>query len=119
MLDFLGLFPDVGGSHFLSRLDGCEGLYLALTGYRLKGEDVHRAGIATHYVTHENGLVSKLCCYIFSLFEIVRHIILYIILFVLQCYSVFLMDKCYNNINIIKEPTGYVLIHIFLGGAFY
>ena len=54
---FLGLFPDVGGGHFLPRLPGGEGLYLALTGARLKGEDVFTAGVATHYVTHENGMV--------------------------------------------------------------
>lgn len=46
----IGLIPDVGGSHFLPRLRGALGMYLALTGNRLKGENVHRAGIATHYV---------------------------------------------------------------------
>ncbi|XP_075144629.1 3-hydroxyisobutyryl-CoA hydrolase isoform X2 [Haematobia irritans] len=45
----IGLFPDVGGSFFLPRLQGKLGLYLGLTGYRLKGEDVLKAGIATHY----------------------------------------------------------------------
>jgi 3-hydroxyisobutyryl-CoA hydrolase len=44
----IGLFPDVGGSYFLPRLQGKLGLYLALTGYRLKGSDVLNAGIATH-----------------------------------------------------------------------
>ena len=29
---FIGLFPDVGGSHFLPRLSGSLGMYLALTG---------------------------------------------------------------------------------------
>lgn len=33
----IGLFPDVGGSHFLPRLKGKIGLYLGLTGFRLKG----------------------------------------------------------------------------------
>jgi len=46
----IGFFPDVGGSHFLPRLDGEFGTYLALTGARLKGADVLFAGIATHYV---------------------------------------------------------------------
>lgn len=46
----IGLFPDVGGSFFLPRLGGKLGTYLALTGVRLKGYDVHKAGIATHYV---------------------------------------------------------------------
>ncbi|XP_067618671.1 3-hydroxyisobutyryl-CoA hydrolase, mitochondrial isoform X2 [Eurosta solidaginis] len=45
----IGLFPDVGGSYFLPRLEGKLGLYLGLTGYRLKGDDVLKAGIATHF----------------------------------------------------------------------
>ncbi|XP_032596681.1 3-hydroxyisobutyryl-CoA hydrolase, mitochondrial isoform X2 [Drosophila grimshawi] len=45
----IGLFPDVGGSHFLPRLQGKLGLYLGLTGQRLRGGDVYYAGIATHY----------------------------------------------------------------------
>ncbi|KAM4558668.1 3-hydroxyisobutyryl-CoA hydrolase, mitochondrial [Odontesthes bonariensis] len=46
----IGLFPDVGGGFFLPRLRGKLGLFLALTGYRLKGRDVQRAGVATHFV---------------------------------------------------------------------
>lgn len=46
----IGLFPDVGGSYFLPRMSGSLGWYLALTGIRLKGSDVFRAGIATHFV---------------------------------------------------------------------
>lgn len=46
----IGLFPDVGGSFFLPKLPGKLGLYLGLTGYRLRGRDVQKAGIATHYV---------------------------------------------------------------------
>lgn len=46
----IGLFPDVGSSYFLPRLGGKLGLYLGLTGYRLKGWDVLKAGVATHYV---------------------------------------------------------------------
>lgn len=49
----IGLFPDVGGSYFLSRLGGKLGVYLALTGFRLKGVDVKRSGVATHYVTSD------------------------------------------------------------------
>uniref|UniRef100_E0CX19 3-hydroxyisobutyryl-CoA hydrolase n=1 Tax=Mus musculus TaxID=10090 RepID=E0CX19_MOUSE len=49
----IGLFPDVGGGYFLPRLQGKLGYFLALTGYRLKGRDVHRAGIATHFVDSE------------------------------------------------------------------
>jgi len=50
----IGLFPDVGGSFFLPKLPGSFGMYLALTGARLKGEDVVKAGVATHYVPSEN-----------------------------------------------------------------
>lgn len=46
----IGLFPDVGGSFFLPRLDGELGTYLGLTGARIKGEEVFMAGIATHYI---------------------------------------------------------------------
>lgn len=46
----IGLFPDVGGGHFLPRMPGHLGTYLGLTGFRLKGRDVQKAGVATHYV---------------------------------------------------------------------
>ncbi|KAI9313716.1 ClpP/crotonase-like domain-containing protein [Dichotomocladium elegans] len=46
----IGFLPDVGGSFFLSRLDGQLGTYLGLTGKRLSASDVFYAGIATHYV---------------------------------------------------------------------
>jgi enoyl-CoA hydratase len=43
----IGLFPDVGGSYFLPRCPGEIGMYLALTGARLKARDALYAGIAT------------------------------------------------------------------------
>jgi enoyl-CoA hydratase len=46
----IGFFPDVGGSYFLPRLEGQLGLYLGLTGARLKAADCLYGGIATHYV---------------------------------------------------------------------
>jgi len=46
----IGLFPDVGGSYFLPRCPGEIGMYLALTGARLKTADMLYAGIATHHV---------------------------------------------------------------------
>ncbi|XP_057600490.1 3-hydroxyisobutyryl-CoA hydrolase, mitochondrial isoform X3 [Hippopotamus amphibius kiboko] len=49
----IGLFPDVGGGYFLTRLQGKLGYFLALTGFRLKGRDVYAAGIATHFVDYE------------------------------------------------------------------
>jgi enoyl-CoA hydratase len=50
----IGLFPDVGGGWFLPRLPEPEwGLWAALTGTRIKGQDCVTAGIATHYVPTE------------------------------------------------------------------
>ncbi|XP_072274905.1 3-hydroxyisobutyryl-CoA hydrolase, mitochondrial isoform X2 [Pyxicephalus adspersus] len=49
----IGLFPDVGGGYFLPRLPGNLGLYIGLTGFRLRGRDVQKAGIATHFVDSE------------------------------------------------------------------
>ncbi|MCB2113920.1 MAG: enoyl-CoA hydratase/isomerase family protein [Parvularculaceae bacterium] len=46
----IGLFPDVGGGHFLTRLHDGLGLYYALTGARAKAADAMAAGLATHYV---------------------------------------------------------------------
>ena len=45
----IGFFPDVGGSYFLPRLPGETGLYLALTGNRIKKDDCLWSGLATHY----------------------------------------------------------------------
>ncbi|MEI9886964.1 MAG: enoyl-CoA hydratase/isomerase family protein [Rhizomicrobium sp.] len=50
----IGLFPDVGGSFFLPRLPVEDGMYLGLTGARLKTADVVGTGIATHYVPNAN-----------------------------------------------------------------
>ena len=46
----IGLFPDVGGGWYLSRLPGRLGQFLALTGARLDGAECLWAGIATHYL---------------------------------------------------------------------
>jgi enoyl-CoA hydratase len=46
----IGLFPDVGGGWFLSRLPGRLGQYLALTGARIDGSEALWAGLATHYL---------------------------------------------------------------------
>ncbi len=46
----IGLFPDVGGGWYLSRLPGRTGEYLALTGARLDGADCIALGLATHYI---------------------------------------------------------------------
>ena len=46
----IGLFPDVGGGWYLSRLPGRIGHFLALTGHRLDGADCLALGLATHYL---------------------------------------------------------------------
>lgn len=51
----IGLFPDVGGGYFLPRLPGEIGVFLALTGERIKAADALALGIATHYVPSERG----------------------------------------------------------------
>jgi enoyl-CoA hydratase len=46
----IGLFPDVGATHFLNRAPGALGLFLALTGHRVTGADLLLTGLATHMV---------------------------------------------------------------------
>jgi len=49
----IALFPDVGTSYVLPRLPGALGVWLALTGARLKGPEAVEAGLATHFVPRE------------------------------------------------------------------
>jgi len=49
----IGLFPDVGGGWYLSRLPGRIGQFLALTGARFDGAECLWAGLATHYLPSE------------------------------------------------------------------
>lgn len=44
----IGFFPDVGGSFLLSRLKGEFGMYLGLTGSRIRYGDALWSGLATH-----------------------------------------------------------------------
>lgn len=46
----IGLFPDVGGGWFLPRMPGHIGLWLALTGARIKAADCELVGVATDFV---------------------------------------------------------------------
>jgi enoyl-CoA hydratase len=46
----IGLFPDVGGGWYLSRLPGRAGQYLALTGARMDGAECRYLGLATHFI---------------------------------------------------------------------
>ena len=50
----IGLFPDVGGTWFLPRCPGEIGMYLALTGERLRAADAIHAGIADVFVPAES-----------------------------------------------------------------
>ena len=49
----IGLFPDVGGGWYLSRLEGRVGQFLALTGARVAGPGCLELGLATHYLPTE------------------------------------------------------------------
>jgi enoyl-CoA hydratase/carnithine racemase len=49
----IGLFPDVGGSYFLSRAPGQLGNYLALTGLTVGAADALYAGLADLFVPQE------------------------------------------------------------------
>ena len=49
----IGIFPDVGGGRYLSRLRGRLAQYLALTGARLTGAECKRLRLATHYIPSE------------------------------------------------------------------
>lgn len=46
----IGLFPDVGGGWYLSRLPGRVGQFMVLTGARLDGAECRYLNLATHYV---------------------------------------------------------------------
>lgn len=48
----IGLFPDVGGTHFLPRLPQSAGRWLALTAQTLVGDEAVTVGLATHAVEH-------------------------------------------------------------------
>lgn len=58
----IGLVPDVGSTHLLARAPGHLGEFLALTGYRMNGEDAVFCGFADHLVaeTKRAALVSAL-----------------------------------------------------------
>lgn len=49
----IGYFNDGGSSYFLSRLPLNVGIYLGLTGARLKGFDVKKIGLATHFIASD------------------------------------------------------------------
>jgi len=59
----IGLFPDVGGTYFLPRLPGETGMYLGLTGARLKAADCLYTGLASSFVqdSEYHRLIDVLC----------------------------------------------------------
>jgi len=50
----IGLFTDVGGGRYLSRLPGRIGRYVGLTGARLNGAECLAWSLGTHYVAADN-----------------------------------------------------------------
>ncbi|MES2754055.1 MAG: enoyl-CoA hydratase/isomerase family protein [Pseudomonadota bacterium] len=59
----IGLFPDVGGGRYLSRLRGRVAQWLALTGARIDGADCVALGLANFYIPSErlDALKAELC----------------------------------------------------------
>lgn len=59
----IGLFPDVGGTYVLPRVPDFRGVYLALTGARIRAADALAMGLATHVVASARfaELESALC----------------------------------------------------------
>lgn len=49
----IGLFPDVGGGWFLPRMPGQTGIWLALTGARIKAADCLPLEVGTHFIPIE------------------------------------------------------------------
>ncbi|ALG86597.1 enoyl-CoA hydratase/isomerase family protein [Gordonia phthalatica] len=49
----IGFFPDVGSTYFLPRLPQGVGMWLGLTGARIRGADAVAIGLATHFVPSE------------------------------------------------------------------
>ena len=59
----IGFFPDVGGTHMLSRMPGETGAFLAMTGGRIKAADCLAVGFLTHHVASARmgELLAALC----------------------------------------------------------
>ncbi|WKE66842.1 enoyl-CoA hydratase/isomerase family protein [Gallaecimonas kandeliae] len=50
----IGLYPDVGGTYFLSRMPGKCGLFLGLTGANINAADALYVGLADHFIPSED-----------------------------------------------------------------
>ncbi|KAF0866633.1 enoyl-CoA hydratase/isomerase family protein [Pseudomonas sp. LD120] len=56
----IGYFPDVGGSHFLSRIPGELGIYLGVSGVQIRAADALYCGLADWYLESEQlGLLDQ------------------------------------------------------------
>lgn len=55
----IGLFPDVGSMYYLHQLKGALGLYVVLTGVRLKAEDMHVLGLAEYHIPKSGAVELK------------------------------------------------------------
>jgi enoyl-CoA hydratase len=55
----IGLFTDVGGGRYLSRMPGRTGQYVGLTGARLNGAECLATSLGTHYVAGDDGEALK------------------------------------------------------------
>ena len=55
----IGIFPDVGGGRYLSRLRGRLAQFLALTGARLDGAECLKLRLATHYIPSDRLEIAK------------------------------------------------------------
>lgn len=49
----IGLYPDIGAAHFLQRCPGEIGMFLALTGLRLRTAGLHYCNLVTHTIPSE------------------------------------------------------------------
>lgn len=47
----IGIYPDMGATFFLPRMDGQLGIYLGLTGADVYGWDAYQSGLASHYIS--------------------------------------------------------------------
>ena len=119
-LDLSGLFPDVGGGYLLPRLQGKLGLFLALTGFRLKGLDVQRAGVATHFVKSQKvnfkPLTNKSLQLRGEVFKLIKNI--YSTKALKQVYSFKPMAIKMFNVSIkIRKPLQPHIIILFLDSS--
>lgn len=50
----IGLYPDVGGTHFLNKMPDGMGLFLGLTGASINASDAKQVQLADHFVLHQH-----------------------------------------------------------------